>query len=364
MNLNKKLNNQLIQIADIIAYSFTNKKRALYVGSTKIYNLGDEAVLFTARKLLKQYYLLDVGYQMGFIMRFFIKKIAKHPSLIILGGGTLIKKDTSSGFLRKINKLMNIWPGAKIITFGTGTVDVKLAELTQFPINFSDWKIFFEKCDHILVRGPLTKKFIQKLNISKQASVIGDPAIYYIKDTPKFIRKRKKIGLNFANYAGRMYGQAEHKLKSFVARIIEKLVIDNWDIIFFSTCSVDKLYISDYLLKDTKFQYKYIETNSINQTLDLIYSFDIVLAQRLHCLIFSDCTFTPSIPIISELKFLDYYETIGLKRNSFRIDLLNEQIVYNEIKRIYENLENESQTVYDYMQKTKENFFNLKFKDI
>ena len=161
-----------------------------------------------------------------------------------------------------------------------------------------------------------------------------------------------------------MYGQGEHKLKIFVERIIEKLVIDNWDIIFFSTCSVDKLYISDYLLKDIKFEYNYIKTNSIHQTLDLIKTFDLVLAQRLHCLIFSDCTFTPSIPIISELKYFDYYETIGLKRNSFKIDLINEKNVYNEIKRVYENLENESEKVYDYMQKAKENFFNLKFEDI
>ena len=154
MNLNKILIKELIQIADILAYSFTKKKRALYVGSTKIGNLGDEAVLFPARKLLKHYYVLDVGYQMSFFMRIFIKKIAKSPSLLILGGGTLIKKDAYSGFLNKINKLIDIWPEAKIITFGTGTVDVKLSKLTKFPINFLHWKIFFEKCDKILVRGP------------------------------------------------------------------------------------------------------------------------------------------------------------------------------------------------------------------
>ena len=124
-------------------------------------------------------------------MKLFINRKLIKPDIIILGGGTLIKKDASVGFLNKVNNIVLLWPGVKLITFGTGTVDMTLSKETNFPINTLDWKSFFEKCDEIYVRGPSTYSFIREIGISKAINVIGDPALYFIKKEKKKLKKEK-----------------------------------------------------------------------------------------------------------------------------------------------------------------------------
>ena len=355
---------RISEIIEISNFIITNKRKAFYVGCTKIKNLGDEAVLLATRKLLTKYYILDLGYQMSPLMKLFINRKLIKPDIIILGGGTLIKKDASVGFLNKINNIILLWPRIKLITFGTGTVDMALSKVTNFPINILDWKIFFEKCDDIYIRGPFTYNFIKKIGITKKINVIGDPALFFIKKKKKEIKKKKKIGINLANYAGRIYGNSEAEFKKFALEILDKLLLNKWDISFFSTCSVDEKYIKNHLFNGLDINVNYIKTDTITETLDLIETFDLVLAQRLHCLIFSDCTFTPSIPIVSELKFYDYFDSIGQKKISFKTDSINADKVYKEIVRMYGNIGKESKILYEAMNKVRYDFKETKFEDI
>ena len=355
---------KLSEIIEISVFLISKKKKAFYIGSTKNNNLGDEALLYVTKKLLTKYCILDLGYQMSPFLKFILKTKIIKPDIIILGGGTLIKKDAKTGFLNKINNIILLWPKVKLITFGTGTVDFKLSKLTNFPINILNWKLFFDKCDKIFVRGPHTNDFIKKIGIEKTINIIGDPAIFFTKNKKKSIIKMKKIGINFANYAGMMYGQSEINFKKFVEKIVYQLLLEKWDITFFSTCIVDEKYIKNYLLNKSQHKINYVKTKTISQTIDLIETFDIVLAQRLHCLIFSDCTFTPSIPIISELKFYDYFDSIGLKKTSFKTSSLNPDEVYKEIIRMYSNIEKESELLFNTMRKGKTTFNNLNFKNI
>ena len=355
---------RISEIIEISNFIITNKRKAFYVGCTKIKNLGDEAVLLATRKLLTKYYILDLGYQMSPLMKLFINRKLIKPDIIILGGGTLIKKDASVGFLNKINNIILLWPRIKLITFGTGTVDMALSKVTNFPINILDWKFFFEKCDDIYIRGPFTYNFIKKIGITKKINVIGDPALFFIKKKKKEIKKKKKIGINLANYAGRIYGNSEAEFKKFALEILDKLLLNKWDISFFSTCSVDEKYIKNHLFNGLDINVNYIKTDTITETLDLIETFDLVLAQRLHCLIFSDCTFTPSIPIVSELKFYDYFDSIGQKKISFKTDSINADKVYKEIVRMYGNIGKESKILYEAMNKVRYDFKETKFEDI
>tara|TARA_B110000444_G_C18849376_1_gene604315 strand:- start:2560 stop:3654 length:1095 start_codon:yes stop_codon:yes gene_type:complete len=355
---------KLSEIIEICFFLISKKRKAFYIGSTQNNNLGDDALLYVTKKLLTKYHVLDLGYQMSHFFKLIIREKFIKPDIIILGGGTLIKKDAKFGFLNKINKIISLWPEVKVITFGTGTVDLPLSKLTNFPINILDWKTFFNKCDKIYVRGPQTNDFIKKIGVEKKINILGDPVIYFTKKYKKEIIKKKKIGINLANYAGRMYGQSEVDFKIFVEEIVYKLFTEKWDISYFSTCIVDEIYIKKYLLNKSNININYIKTNTINQTIDLIESFDIVLAQRLHCLIFSDCTFTPSVPIISELKFYDYFDSIGLKKTSFKTSSICPKKVYREIVRMYSNLEKESEVLFNTMNKAKTKFKKINFKNI
>ena len=75
----------IVKISDLIDVSLfiiSKKKKAFYIGSTKNNNLGDDAILYVAKKMLSKYCILDLGYQMSPFLKLIIKK--KLLNLILL----------------------------------------------------------------------------------------------------------------------------------------------------------------------------------------------------------------------------------------------------------------------------------------
>ncbi|MGH2665079.1 polysaccharide pyruvyl transferase family protein [Flavobacterium sp.] len=351
----KVIKQEFILFPQLLKYLFSSKKRAIYVGCTGMGNLGDEAILTALENYIADKIVLyEIPYKnpkAGHIAR---KWFVKNPDLIILGGGTIIKKGKKESYLKIINQQIQLYPDAQLAVLGPGVADEDFAKSFGFTIDTQSWKDFLDACSFVSVRGIQSKKQLEKWNVSSEINIFHDPAIYYSKKEIIPKSKSKKIGINFAYIGNRIYGENPKLVEQFAKEIVGLLLKDNWSVFLYPTTKSDLDYMLNTIgLKEFKEISIYENYTDINKSLSFIESMDIFLGQRLHSIIFAANTFTPFHAIEYEPKTSDFLLTTGFEGYTSRTDLLDAQKVLNRINTLYESIDQEQQKIAGLMQVAK-----------
>jgi hypothetical protein len=331
-----------------LAYLFSAKKRSLYIGCTRMGNLGDEAIFEAIKELLSsKFFLYELPYHKPTSGKYFRKLFFRSPDYIFLGGGTIIRKSANESYLRILNRMITKWPNAKIAIIGPGVVDVNFADYIGFPINIEDWKLVLNKSNFISVRGVLSFNELNKWGLKQKVHIFHDPAIYFAKPTIKSKTKLKKIGINFANIGNRIYGKNKKKIELFAFQIVEKLIDSGWEIYLYPTTKSDLNYmLEDIGLKKIKELNIYENYTDIEHSLKFLEDLDVFLGQRLHSIIFSASVYTPFHALEYEPKTCDFLTTLDMDNYSTRVDELDVNIIFEKIEILYSQIDNEQQKLF------------------
>lgn len=338
-----------------IKYLFTDKKRALYVGCTRMGNLGDEAI-FTALKelVLDKIFLYEIPYNSPNSGKYLRKIAFKQPDYIILGGGTIIRKGANESYLRILNKLTLEWPESKIVILGPGVANPVFANYIGFPTDIIGWSNLLNKASFVSVRGCDSKAELDTWKLSQTTRVFHDPAVFFSRGKVKPKIRAKKIGVNFANIANRIYGKNNEVIEIFASKFVGKLLSEGWEVYLYPTTKSDL----NYMLHDIGLSaYENINCfenfENLDESLDFLESLDVFVGQRLHSVIFSSCVFTPFHALEYEPKTSDFLNTLKLNDYVSRVDELDVNVIFDKVSKLYSQLDREQQILFEKLTKAK-----------
>lgn len=323
-------------------YFFSKKNKAIYIGCIGQGNLGDEAVYHAIKKLLeKKLYIYPISYAKPSSGKYLRQWLFQPPELIILGGGTIIKKKKSESYLKLFYDYHNRYPSAKLIVFGSGVADPFLAEQIGFPTAVPAWKTILNQCSFIGVRGNISKVILQKdWKIDSEINILHDPAVFFKRNTLKKKVAQKRIGINFCNIIGRIYGLDQNAVERFAKDLINKLIEEDWSIYLYPTTQSDIAYMEKIFDNGTLSKVEiYKNFNNIDESICFMESLDVFLGQRLHSIIFAAIAYTPFHAIEYESKTSDFLHSLGLDNASTRTDELDVNRVLSKINVLYSDLE-------------------------
>lgn len=351
----KVLNEEVVMAPQLIKYLFSFKQKAIYVGCTRMGNLGDEVIFYAIKNSLKNHlFIYEIPYNAPKAGRLLRKWVIRKPDFILLGGGTIIKKGAKESYLKIINDQIELYPNARLAVLGPGAADDDFAQYFGLAIDQKSWKTFLDKCDFVSVRGVLSKKQLQKWNIVNEVNLFHDPAIFYAKDKMIPKSKNKKIGINFAFIGHKIYGENPQLVEQFAKGIVASLIGEGWNVYLYPTTKSDLEYMLETIgLKEFKEISVYKNYKDINKSINFMETMDVFLGQRLHSIIFAANAYTPFHAIEYEPKTSDFLLTTGFENYSTRTDSLNVIDVIKRINNLYSSIDEEQQIVFKLMQEAK-----------
>lgn len=326
----------------------------MYIGCLGHGNLGDEAVFEAIRKILKsKIYLYPISYAKPSSGKYFRDRILKAPDLIILGGGTIIKKKESESYLKLFLEYHEKYPNAKLIVFGAGVADPNLAAAVGFPTAVPQWKEVLNKCSFIGVRGEISKRILQKeWGVNPNINVLHDPALEFRVEYLKKKKRQRRIGLNFCNIKGRIYGLDQSAVELFARELVSRLIQLEWNIFLYPTAESDIGYMQKILGSELCSKINvYNNFKNLNSSLALLESLDVFVGQRLHSIVFSAISYTPFHAIEYESKTSDFLRSLGLPEALIRTDELDVEKVLNKIEALYMDVDSKQNELYQLVEK-------------
>jgi polysaccharide pyruvyl transferase WcaK-like protein len=338
----------------LIQYQLSARKKGIYVGCKDMNNLGDETVYHAIKHLFADsLFLFPVSYKHRDVSLALIKRL-KTPDVILLGGGTLISRGPTEGYLKLLLQVIGHFKNSKLLIFGTGVSEPQLALQAGIPTDVSAWTSVLNTSVGIGVRGNLSKKFLLEWNVKREVVVVGDPAIYLGRDLLVRKQKRKKIAVNFCNILGRIHGLDSAPVEQFGRELFRLLLEQEWDIYLFPMASSDNEYMQEKMLvEDVSKVTSFPLTNNSTKALDFLESMDFFVGMRLHAIAFAVNACTPFYAIEYHSKTFDYLEMMGLDKYSIRTDELNAQFVVEQINKLYIDNSNHQDIIFNQLQQRK-----------
>jgi polysaccharide pyruvyl transferase WcaK-like protein len=344
-----QLQAEFIYLPKTLRFIFTKKKKAIYIGCTGQGNLGDEAVYLAIKNLLKdKLFLYPISYAKPSSGHRLRKLFFKQVDVIVFGGGTIIKKQKSESYLKLLTAYHEQFPNADLIVYGPGVGDPVLAEQVGFPTDVENWKIILNKCSFIGIRGIVSHDILKKdWHINPEVKVLHDPAIFFKRKAIAPKAKQKRIGLNFCNIIGRIYGLNQETLELFASGLVRKLIADGWDVFLYPTARTDIAYMKavfgeEIISKVTL----YNNYTNLEDSLAFMEGLDVFVGQRLHSIIFAAIAYTPFHAIEYESKTTDFLKSFGLKNASTRTDQLDVESTFKKINILYADLDTKQKELF------------------
>lgn len=336
-------------------------KKLGYFGWTGMGNLGDEALLVAVRKLL--YPIVIIDHLGSYGIRKFIQNILEEYffSGMLMGAGTLIN---APGYLKEMTKLQH----RKIRTFilGAGVLDPEIdSKFRKWPNCMKAWVEVLNKCEHVSVRGPLSQKILYEYGY-KKAEICGDPAFIFSEENIRTIKRRKVIGLNIGTtFKGTsLWGNSDESVINFAKNLCKILVSKGYKIILFPVWTKDN-YSNNKIAESVGNNIEIFDSKcDYSLFMDKVKQVDLFIGEKLHSVVLSLCTYTPSIMLSYAPKCEDVMSSIGLMDYSIRTDKLKTEKVLFLIENIRNDIEGYQNKLFPilngYKSKLKENAGKLK----
>ncbi|MCF6465473.1 polysaccharide pyruvyl transferase CsaB [Clostridium sp. Cult2] len=309
-----------------------SKKRILISGYYGFDNSGDDAILKAIVKDIKENNnsieitvlsnnptFTEKVYNIKAVNRFKIKKVIKSIKechLFISGGGSLLQDITSTRSLLYYLTLMKLAKkfGKPIMVYanGIGPIDRKLNRfLTRKTLN---------KVDLITLRDEDSKIFLENLGVeNSNIFVTADPVFTLEPSEDKIIDEilnkenvpwdKPLVGVSVRNWIN------EENLIPNVAKAID-YVIENYkvNVVLIPMHYPEDLSISNRILERVTSQNCYIISNKYNveDIMGIIKRLEIIVAMRLHSLIYAATQNVPMVGIVYDPKIEGFLKSINM----------------------------------------------------
>lgn len=312
------------------------KINLLYLGYVGFNNLGDEVCYQAFLQMLKPYaskvhiIVYDLAYKPA------IKDIHRDTPLagVILGGGSLLQ---GTAFVEPASQAAALH--LPLFLFGTGIdyFDESYAQSLMdenkpatAPGMFDGKELSEAAITRIIkgchgggVRGPLTERFISRLDPSKKIGVMGDSGLIY---TPKndasilgvllssALSEKKIAAVNWGSSLGCVYGYDEQRTMIGLAEGIRMLINRGYEIVIYPMWDND-IEPCRKLLQATGRPgicklVSYVPT--IDAICTLLKSASLSIGLKLHANVLSACMGTPFLSLAYRSKCYDFAHSVGM----------------------------------------------------
>ncbi|NLW40859.1 MAG: polysaccharide pyruvyl transferase CsaB [Tissierellia bacterium] len=308
------------------------KKRILISGYYGFDNSGDDAILKAIVKDIKNQdnsieitvlsnnpIFTEKVYDIKAVNRFKLKDVIgaiRKCHLFISGGGSLLQDVTSTRSLlyyltlMKLAKLFN--KPTMVYANGIGPIDRKLNRLLT--------KKTLEKVDLITLRDQDSKDFLEELGVNnKNIFVTADPVftlegsheskVNYILNEEGVSQDRPLIGFSVRKWMG------EENLILNTAKAIDYITEEyKVNVLLIPMHYPEDLSICNSILEKVTNKNSYIISNqySVEDIMGIIGKLEMIVAMRLHSLIYAAAQKVPMVGIVYDPKIVGFLKSIGM----------------------------------------------------
>nr|MBO2500413.1 hypothetical protein [Acidimicrobiia bacterium] len=264
------------------------RPHARYVGWIGYDNLGDEAMLEAARRLLPW---ADV-------------EVSGNPrDLLILGGGTLINRSTYLGWLTERDS-----PRVERAVLGTGVASPAYWGVTE-PVD--GWMRWLSSCCYVGVRGPRSEATLREWGYDGQLEVSGDPAL--LLERPAGTQRREGLVVVSPAWTnGELWGGSDDAVMAVLAKSVEQWLAEGRDVAFLSCNPDDDRPIFETMRAAGRPDLPYSAGyRDLDAALRLLAEADLVVGERLHAVVLAAAVGTPFVALEYRPKLADFAASVG-----------------------------------------------------
>ncbi len=339
------------------------KKRIVISGYYGFDNTGDEAVLYSIIRALKQEckgLALEITvlsnqpektnrlYGVKAINRWAIKdvyKVIKECDLLISGGGSLLQDVTSNKTVPYYLLMIKMaqWHKKKVVFYSQGYGPVNKG-YSKFLI-----KSVLNKVNHIFVRDLNSKKALLKIGVTKSHIIVAaDPVIgmeaseeaqikmnTYVKDKS---HNKSRIGIYLRSWDNDL------KLVEKMGTLCELLDKEEIDLFFIPMQQPEDNEFLEVLNFSSTSAYKVKEVLDIQEVFALTGKMDLVLGMRLHALIMATAQGIPTVGLSYDPKVDDFMAAME-NRDCFDVETFDPKEVATILIEKLRNIDKEKQAV-------------------
>jgi len=307
----------------------------------KFDNLGDILMAEAVAALFPSLRLIDCGLSRKTRWLDRLVGLRRFYRYSCLGGGTLILSPTYAGWLPTLRFVSS--RTIPLFTIGTGVADPGFVR-TEDEHGAVDetciegWIKCLEQFRFVSVRGVESQRTLAAQGFHR-ATVVGDPALYFARDTITPKRGTKSIGVNVSNYS-HFWGHSQEETVRVLTDLISWLTREGWAVTLFPSMPEDhtlSLGILDAL--DSERIRIFGNYSDRGGFFDELAAQDLFVGVKLHTVIAACCVYTPAIMIGYQPKCLDFMRTMDLEEYHIRSDQLKVEYLIDTIRTMFGSLE-------------------------
>lgn len=284
-------------------------------------------------------------YPVKAVNRFKIREVIsaiRSSSILISGGGSLLQDVTSTRSLWYYLAVMTIAKllGKPVMVYANGIGPI------HKRINRFLAKLVLNKVDLITLRDENSRKFIEDMNVTnKKIYVTADP-VYTLEPATKenIINIFEDEGIPYNNrlvgISIREWKNAEN-LEKIISDTIDYLILKyNVNIVLIPMHYPEDLEISRNVLNRVKNKGCYLleKKYSVDEIMGVIKELDVIIAMRLHSLIYAAAQSIPMVGLVYDPKIEGILDSIGMKYMS-NVESLNYEKLISDIDYVLSNSE-------------------------
>lgn len=272
---------------------------ARYVGWVGYDNLGDEAMLEAARRLLPWAQVEVSG-------------TPRH--LLVLGGGTLINRSTYLGWLAERDS-----PRVERAVLGTGVASPAYWGVTE-PVE--GWLRWLSTCAYVGVRGPHSEATLRQWGYDGELEVCGDPALMF--EPGDETRSDDLIVVSPAWTSGELWGGSDERVMEVLAESVRTWLREGRQVAFLSCNPADDRPIFETMRAAGHPELDYLAGyRDIDASLELLTRAGLVVGERLHAIVLAAAMGTPFVALEYRPKLADFAASVGAEEAVIRTDSLS-----------------------------------------
>lgn len=277
-----------------------------YIGGQGDANLGDEAMLDAAQRLLPKAQLIPIGFPRQ------EKRLEKwglsgkrYFNSVILGGGTLINE-----YIWAEQVQTALRQGLPLWSLGTGVGSCGFGHSEQ--VNLRVWKALLPDFQKIGVRGPLSQRSLQQIGIER-VQVIGDLALSLAQERAVSPSRMPCFALNTTAPPARARDQGDYSALQEMEETLCELVRQGWQPIPIAMHRDDVAPLRQLLERVGQSSLPIPILQNAEQFFQRVQECHFTLAVRLHTAVLSCCVGVPPLMLGYRNKCLDFMLSMDLE---------------------------------------------------
>ncbi len=318
-------------------------KNILYLGWLGQGNVGDDVLFELFKTLFYKYSTLhqkniavnidtfhqDRRYQMSL----------NSYDLIVLGGGSLIHL---AYWINICKEAMHL--NIPVVSWGSG-IDGYYKndhEITEKAESMKQFKSFYENIDYLSVRGPLSKKIVEKIGVKNEIHEVGDPVLLYVDETygdkMDNTNNNKLILINWGTSYNSIFGNNEENVENELVKVIHELLAKGYKVKVYPIWTEDILAVQKLTAKvaDKRCEAQTVVYDA-KGTQKVIQDSFLTINMKLHANILSASANKPFISLAYRGKCFDFSHTVQCLDYTIATDQLTASKIIQLVTDINKN---------------------------